>query len=469
MTLSFSPPATSFIDETAIAATLARARQPEAERIRSHLAKARELAGLDACEMADLMAVEAPELLEELFAAARGVKEEIYGSRVVLFAPLYVSNHCHNECLYCAFRAGNESLPRRTLTYGQIATEVKTLVEQGHKRVLMVAGESFSQAGFDYVLKAIDTIYHTKSGRGEIRRVNVNLAPLTVEQFARLKEAGIGTYQLFQETYHRATYARVHTGGKKRDYLWRLLAMDRVMEAGIDDVGIGALLGLYDWKFELLAMRQHIAHLEEAFGVGPHTISVPRLEPAAGSGLAAQPLAPVADRDFKKLVAILRLAVPYTGIIMSTRENAALRRETLALGVSQISAGSRTNPGGYAEPGNSTEEGQFQLGDHRSLDEVVRDCAAQGYVPSFCTACYRLGRTGADFMHLAKPGLIKEHCAPNAVSSLAEYLADYATPATRAAGDKLNDAAVQAMERRAAETSRRLLARLRAGERDVYV
>jgi 2-iminoacetate synthase len=469
MNLLIDPATTSFIDHSAIANTLGRSHPADPGRIRDVLAKARELTGLEAGEMAELMSVEAPELMEEMFAAARWVKEEIYGSRVVLFAPLYISNYCHNECLYCAFRAGNETLVRRALTYGEIAAETKVLVDQGHKRVLLVAGESFPQAGFDYVLQAIDTIYRTTSKRGGIRRVNVNIAPLTVEQFAQLKEAGIGTYQLFQETYHRPTYARVHTGGKKRDFLWRLHAMDRAMEAGIDDVGIGVLFGLYDWKFELLALRQHIAHLEAAFGVGPHTISVPRIEPATGSGLASQPLAPVADADFKKIVAILRLAVPYTGIIMSTRENASLRRDTLALGVSQISAGSRTNPGGYTEPGGDTGDGQFQLGDHRSLEEVVQDCAHQGYVPSFCTACYRLGRTGADFMHLAKPGLIKRHCAPNALSSFAEYLTDYASPATRTAGERLTEATIEGMDFPVAETSRRLLARVNAEERDVCV
>ena len=307
----------TFIDEAEIAQTLQAAREPEPGRVQEVLAKARELHGLTAEEVAALMEVQDPALLEGLFAAARDVKNEIYGNRLVLFAPLYISNLCRNECVYCAFRMRNKDLVRRALTQDEIANQTRTLIEQGHKRILMVAGESYPRGdGFDYVLKAIDTIYQTRSGRGEIRRVNVNVAPLTVNDFIRLKAAKIGTYQLFQETYHRHTYAALHLAGPKRDYDWRVTAFDRAMEAGIDDVGVGVLFGLYDWKFEMLALRQHIEHLEAAFGAGPHTISVPRVEPAVGSKLAYQPPYPVSDTDFKKLVAILRLAVPYTGIIM---------------------------------------------------------------------------------------------------------------------------------------------------------
>jgi 2-iminoacetate synthase len=459
----------SFLDEAAIQRALEAAPKTDPARVRAVLEKAGGLTGLDAVEVAVLMGIEEPALLEELYAAARRVKQEIYGSRLVLFAPLYISNLCHNECLYCAFRVKNTALKRRALTQSEIAAEVRVLINQGHKRVLLVAGESYPAEGFRYVLRAIETIYQTKEGRGEIRRVNVNIAPLTVEQFRELKDARIGTYQLFQETYHRPTYARVHTGGKKRDFEWRVNAMDRAMEAGIDDVGVGVLFGLGSWKFELLALMQHIHHLETTFGVGPHTISVPRIEPAAGSTLAAQPLNPVSDQDFRKIVAILRLAVPYTGIIMSTRENAETRREGLALGVSQISAGSRTHPGGYAELGDGEQEAQFQLGDHRPLDQVVRDVASLGYIPSFCTACYRLGRTGADFMDLAKPGLIKQHCGPNALSSFAEYLADYATPDTRNAGEALTATALTEMDDATRDVSRRLLDAIQADQRDVFV
>jgi 2-iminoacetate synthase len=469
MNAKLPTPRTTIINEAEIRATLDVARRCDAGRARDVLAKARQLAGLEAADMAVLMEIQDAALLEEMFAAARHVKDEIYGNRLVLFAPLYISNLCKNECSYCAFRAGNTELKRRVLTQAEIADEVKVLIEPGHKRLLLVSGESYPVDGFHYVLKSIATIYQTKSGRGEIRRVNVNIAPLKVEQFKQLKAAGIGTYQLFQETYHRDTYARIHTGGAKKNFDWRVTVMDRAMEAGIDDVGIGVLFGLYDWKFEMLAMQQHIRHLEERFGVGPHTISVPRIEPAVGSDTASRPPHAVADADFKKIVAILRLAVPYTGIIMSTRENAETRRATFALGVSQISAGSRCNPGGYADAADGHYAEQFQLGDHRSLDEVVRDVASLGYTPSFCTACYRLGRTGADFMDLAKPGLIKEHCSPNALSSCTEYLMGYASPGTKAIGDQLVDHELATMPGAIGQTAKELVGRVRQHERDVFV
>ena len=469
MTDQLSEPKATFIDEAKIAETLAQARRSSPARISEVLARARQLQGLDADEVAVLMEIRDPAQLEEMFAAARYVKDEIYGNRLVLFAPLYVSNLCKNECSYCAFRAANTELKRRVLTQEEIAREVQVLIEEGHKRLLLVAGESYPAEGFSYILKSIATIYGTKSGRGEIRRVNVNIAPPTVAQFKELKAAQIGTYQLFQETYHRETYARVHTAGAKKNYDWRVTCFDRAMEAGIDDVGIGVLLGLHDWKFELLAMQQQIHHLEERFGVGPHTISVPRIEPAVGSSMAERPPHAVSDEDFKKIVAILRLAVPYTGIIMSTRENAETRRATFALGVSQISAGSRCNPGGYADGSEGHDAEQFQLGDHRSLDEVVRDVASLGYTPSFCTACYRLGRTGADFMDLAKPGLIKEHCSPNALSSCMEYLMGYASPQTRQAGEKLVNQELATMPGTIGKTANELVSRVRKNERDVFV
>jgi len=456
------------IRESDIYQALEEAQRCDPSCLRDILAKARAARGLTAREVAALTTIREPDLLEELFTTAREVKHTIYGKRLVLFAPLYISNLCANECLYCAFRASNREVKRRALTQEEIAREVKTLVEQGHKRILLVAGESYPKQGFQYVLDSIATVYSVTSGPGEVRRVNVNIAPLTLEEFRLLKQARIGTYQLFQETYHRETYARVHRGGKKRDYDWRISAMDRAMEAGIDDVGIGILFGLADWRFEILALLQHIAHLERRFGVGPHTISVPRLEPAVGSELAAHPPHPVSDLDFRKIVAILRLAVPYTGIIMSTRETAQLRRETFALGVSQISAGSRTNPGGYAEGNYDPEAEQFSLGDHRPLDEVIRDVAEMGYIPSFCTACYRLGRTGGDFMDLAKPGDIKHHCDPNALSTFQEYLLDYASPATREAGERLIAQVLAGMDGPARKISERMLAQVRQGKRDVY-
>lgn len=437
-------------------------------RVREILAKALELKGLDSGDVGALISVNAPDLLEELFHTARSVKEAIYGPRIVLFAPLYISNLCKNNCLYCGFRAENREVRRRALSQEEIASEVKIMVEQGHKRILMVAGESYAGKDLSYILQSIETIYKTRSGRGEIRRVNVNLAPLSVDEFKELKAAGIGTYQIFQETYHPETYSIMHPTGPKSDYGWRFGAVERAMQAGIDDVGMGVLFGLYDWRFEILALLRHVEHLEALFGVGPHTISMPRLEPTVGSQIASNPPHPVSDGDFLKIIAILRMAVPYTGMIMSTREDAEMRRSTLTLGVSQISAGSRTNPGGYAD-GVQNRGAQFELGDHRSLDEVVRDLAKLGYIPSFCTACYRLGRTGTDFMAVAKPGAIKHRCDPNALSTFLEYLIDYSSPETRLAGEKLIAAQLDRMEEKRKARAAKMLERVSAGERDVYV
>jgi 2-iminoacetate synthase len=462
----------NFIDEARIGAVLESSRSPAPARVREILARARELHGLALEDVAALAACEDPALLDEVFHAARWVKEEIYGSRLVLFAPLYFSNLCGNNCVYCAFRASNRDLTRRMLTPAEVAEETRVLVEMGHKRVLLIAGEAYPAelGGFDYVLKCIEACYGVKSGRGEVRRINVNVAPLSVEQFRQLKAAKIGTYQLFQETYHRETYRKVHPGGKKKDYDYRVTVMDRAMEGGIDDVGIGPLFGLYDWKFELLATMQHIAHLEQKFGVGPHTISMPRIEPAVGSDVASHPPHAVSDLDFKKIVAILRLAVPYTGLILSTRETPEMRHQLLALGISQMSAGSRVNPGGYGEAAREEPvASQFEVSDHRSLDEVIRDVASMGYIPSFCTGCYRLGRTGGDFMDLAKPGDIKYHCAPNALSTFQEYLADYATPLTRAAGEDLIAKTLAGMDPQQRAISENLVKQVRAGKRDVYV
>ena len=464
--LSASKSKVSWLNSARIAAVMENLKTEDVGKIDEVLAKARELKGLDHNDVAVLTAVKSPSLLERLFSTAKFVKEEIYGRRMVFFAPLYISNYCGNECLYCAFRKSNEGLKRHALTQEEIKRETEILIDQGHKRLLVVAGESYPN-GLDYVLETIATVYSVKRDHGEIRRVNANLAPLSVEDFRSLKGAGIGTFQLFQETYDRDVYAIVHPRGKKADYDWRASAMDRAMEAGIDDVGMGVLFGLADWRFEILALMQHIAHLEDAFGVGCHTISVPRLEPANGSDMASSPPRPVSDEDFKKLVAILRLAVPYTGMIMSTRETAEIRRETYALGVSQISAGSRTNPGGYAAE-QQNDASQFQLGDHRSLEEVVKEIASLGYIPSFCTACYRVGRTGGDFMDLAKTGDIKRRCAPNAVGTFLEYLIDYASPETAAAGEKALEREIDSMAAREQRVARKIAGKIRAGKRDVY-
>lgn len=455
-----------FINEAKVWEALEQNKNPEPAQIKEVLAKAAEMKGLNLADVAILSAISDPEMLAELFNTANTVKETIYGKRLVLFAPLYISNLCSNECLYCAFRATNKEIDRHALSQEHIARETEVLINQGHKRVLLVAGESYPKKGFDYVLESIRTIYSVKSEHGEIRRININVAPLTVDEFKLAKAEGIGTYQIFQETYHRETYHKVHVGGKKRDYNWRVWALHRAMEAGIDDVGIGVLFGLFDYRFEIMAMMQHIFELEDKFGVGPHTISVPRMEPATNSDMASHPPFPVSDIDFRKIVAILRLAVPYTGIIMSTRETAKMRRDTFALGVSQISAGSKTNPGGYEE--DDEISGQFSLGDHRPLDEVIRDVASMGYIPSFCTACYRLGRTGQDFMDLAKPGDIRLHCGPNGLSSFKEYLQNYASPETREIGDKLIRDTIAGLTGVAKQRAEKLVKRVEAGRDDVY-
>jgi 2-iminoacetate synthase len=460
------------IDEERIHAILASTRVPELSEVEEILAKAGELKGLSLEDTARLLNVTDDDALERIFAKAREIKEAIYGKRLVLFAPLYVSNECVNNCLYCAFRRDNRSLPRRTLDFDEIREEVLTLEAKGHKRLLLVSSENPRKTGIDYLVRAIETVYNTRNGRGEIRRLNVNAAAMTTEEFRRLKEARIGTYQLFQETYHRETYKRAHPPGPKANYAWHLTAMCRAQEAGIDDVGMGVLYGLYDYRFEVLATLMHAQYLEREYGVGPHTISVPRIEPAENAPLAEKVPYPVSDRDFKKLVAVLRLAVPYTGIILSTRERAELRNELFTLGVSQISAGSRTAPGAYrkASDDSAPEGSQFSLGDHRSLDEVIYEISQMGYIPSFCTACYRLGRTGQDFMDLAKPGLIQQFCAPNAILTFAEYLEDYASHRTREVGWKaiqqhLNSLPNPKLRARTEE----LLGKIRNGERDLYL
>jgi 2-iminoacetate synthase len=458
---------TGFIDHERIFSYLRSARPPDAHETADILAKARQLNGLDPAEAARLLLLEEEEGLQALFAAALHAKSEIYGKRLVLFAPLYVSNLCNNECLYCAFRRSNDRITRRTLRPEEIRRETERLVDQGHKRVLLVSGEGLGAAALDYSLEAIETIYSVKRGDGEIRRVNINIAALPVDAYRRLKAARVGTYQLFQETYHTDTFRRMHPSGPKADYLYHLTAMDRAMQGGIDDVGVGVLFGLYDHRFEVLAMLQHIRHLEETFGVGCHTISLPRMEPASGSDLSLHPPHAVSDADFRKIIAVLRLTVPYTGMILSTRENAAMRREAFSLGISQISAGSRTNPGGYSSPGSGE---QFSLGDHRTLEEVIQDIVGHGYIPSFCTGCYRLGRTGADFMDLAKPGLIKLFCLPNAMTSFKEYLVHYASPPTRAAGEALIERMMADIpDAGVRETTRRNLGRIEDGAKDLIL
>jgi 2-iminoacetate synthase len=433
--------------------------------------KSKDAKGLTLQESAALLNIKNKDLLEYLFRTAKEVKEKIYGNRLVLFAPLYITNQCVNNCLYCAFRRDNKELKRKTLTIEEIREETEFLVKQGHKRILLVAGEHPKKSSMQFIGEAVKEIYDVHINGGNIRRINVNTAPLSYESFKVLKSFGIGTYQCFQETYHYHTYHKMHPDGPKHDYAWRLFAMDRALLAGIDDVGIGALFGLTDYKFETLALLSHAFNLDQRFGIGPHTISVPRLEPAFNAPVAHKPPFAVSDHDFKKLVAIIRLAVPYTGIILSTRERAELRRELFELGISQISAGSRTSPGAYRESQESIEEfemEQFQLGDHRSLDEVVKDCCQLGYLPSFCTACYRSSRTGDRFMELAKSGDIGKLCVPNAISTFKEYLIDYASDETKSVADKFVENEIEKLSGTTKTKTEKMINRVKDGERDVF-
>ncbi|GAB4338723.1 MAG: [FeFe] hydrogenase H-cluster radical SAM maturase HydG [Calditrichia bacterium] len=459
-----------FINEQLIDEVLNSPQNRDEGYQREVIAKAKDLKGLKMEETAALLHVTNPEIIQEMYKATDEVKEQIYGNRIVMFAPLYLTNKCVNNCLYCGFRVANKELKRVTLTIDDVREETLSLLRQGHKRVLLVCGEHPQAANLKFVGEVIDTIYNTKIRNGEIRRINVNTAPMSVEDFKVLKSFGIGTYQSFQETYHYDTYAKMHRSGPKKDYTYRLYTMDRAMEAGIDDVGMGILFGLYDHRWEVLAMMQHIEHLENRFDVGPHTISIPRLEPALNAPAAARPPHAIADEEFKKLVSILRLTVPYTGIILSTRERPEMRRQLFRLGVSQISAGSKTSPGGYhkGDLDDHPEVDQFQVADHRDLDEVIKELCDMGFLPSFCTACYRKGRTGVDFMDLAKPGLIKKFCTPNAISSFKEYLLDFASEETRASGEKAIERDLEGEPDNIRNTTHKLMNRVEKGERDVY-
>ena len=428
--------AVDYIDDDRLHSLLGIPADPH--QVREIVAKSMAKEPLTVEETAALINTTDPELVESIFAAARQLKRDVYGNRIVLFAPLYIGNYCVNDCEYCGFRRSNPEAVRRTLQVDEIKAQVAALEAHGHKRLILVFGE---HPGYtpDFIAETVRTVYAVKHGQGEIRRVNVNAAPLDHAGFRLVQEAGIGTYQIFQETYHHPTYAAVHPPETlKGDYLWRLDALDRAWEAGCDDVGIGALFGLYDWRFEVLGLVTHARHLMDKFNCGPHTISFPRLRPA--SGVTLDPRWGVRDADFKRLVAILRLSVPYTGMILTAREPAELRQELMGFGVSQIDAGSRIELGGYTEAGDAQqqvrEREQFELGDVRSVDEVIRQLLQDGYIPSFCTACYRLGRTGEQFMEFAIPGFIQRFCTPNALTTLQEYLVDYASPETLAAGEQ---------------------------------
>jgi len=468
--MTLSERAMDFIDDERIENLLSGIR-PEIKQVEDVIAKSLGKQALNLDETAILLRADSPEAVEMIFEAARRLKREVYGTRIVLFAPLYIGNHCVNDCAYCAFRRSNPESVRRTLSQPEVVRQVEALESRGHKRLILVFGEH-PLYDAEFIAETARTVYGVHQGcGGEIRRVNINAAPLDHEGYRIVKAAGIGTYQIFQETYHHETYARIHPAGtRKADYLWRLDGPGRAIDSGCDDVGIGALFGLADWRFEVLGLVAHALHLQENHGVGPHTISFPRIQPAQGVRHSSAHL--VSDGDFKRLVAVLRLAVPYTGLICTARENAAVRREIMNFGVSQIDAGSRIELGGYTECGDSQlmEREQFCLGDIRSLDEVMHELLQDGFLPSFCTACYRLGRTGEHFMEFAIPGFIKRFCTPNALTTLTEYLVDYASPETRALGEEAVRQEVLKMED--SPLKARLLDKLdrigKDGERDLY-
>ena len=436
--------AEEFIDHQEILDTLAYADQNKdnVELIDQILNKARERKGLSHREASVLLACEIPEKIQELYELAEQIKKDFYGNRIVIFAPLYLSNYCVNGCLYCPYHAVNKHIPRKKLTQEEVKQEVIALQDMGHKRLAIEAGEDPVNNPIEYILECINTIYSIKHKNGAIRRVNVNIAATTVENYRKLKEAGIGTYILFQETYHKESYEHLHPTGPKHNYCYHTEAMDRAMEGGIDDVGLGVLFGLELYKYEFAGLLMHAEHLEAVHGVGPHTISVPRVK-------HADDIDPdefdngIDDDTFAKICACIRVAVPYTGMIISTRENQKVREKVLHLGVSQISGGSRTSVGGYTEADRPHDTEQFDVSDNRTLDEVVRWLMEMGYIPSFCTACYREGRTGDRFMSLCKSGQIQNCCHPNALMTLKEYLMDYAAPETKAIGEKLIQAELE--------------------------
>lgn len=456
-----------FINEELIGQLLETGAGKSEEEITAIIEKGRKARGLALEEVAALIQNTSPELEKKLFEAAREVKDTIYGKRIVMFAPLYVSDYCVNSCKYCGYKCTNK-FNRRRLNDDEIRREVEIITDLGHKRIAMEAGEDDVNCPIDYILHAIEVVYATKSGKGNINRVNVNIAATTVENYKKLRAAGIGTYILFQESYHRETYKTMHPAGPKSNYDYHTTAMDRAMLGGIDDVGLGVLFGLYDYKYEVMAMMLHAQHLEEVFGVGPHTLSVPRLRPAGGVTLEQFPYL-VSDADFKRIVAILRLAVPYTGIILSTREEAKFREEVISVGVSQVSAGSCTGVGGYQEHDSGGSGAQFEVADNRTPVEVIKSLCRQGYIPSYCTACYRAGRTGDRFMEFAKSGKIHNLCYPNAIMTFKEYLTDYADEELKEIGNRVIEENLanipnETMRERTVER----LKRIEDGERNLF-
>jgi len=445
-------------------------KSKDKELVRELLKKAKECKGLTHEEAAILLSIDDKDILDEMFKTARYIKEQIYGRRIVLFAPLYVSNYCVNNCKYCGYKHSNKDFIRKKLTMDELEEEVRILQALGHKRLALEAGEDDVNCSLDYIIECIKKIYSLKFDNGSIRRINVNIAATTVGNYKRLKDAEIGTYILFQESYHKETYEKMHPQGPKHSYNYHTTAMDRARMAGIDDVGIGVLYGLYDYKYETIAMLMHAEHLDQVTGVGPHTISVPRLREAEGVSLENYPYI-VTDDQFRKIVAVLRLAVPYTGMILSTREESEFRDEVIATGISQVSAGSCTGVGGYAKENSKVDNGekpQFEVGDHRLPLEIIKSLCKSNYIPSYCTACYRQGRTGERFMSLAKAGQIHNVCQPNAILTFKEFLLDYGDEEAREIGQKTIEKALEEIpNEKAREAAKEKLERIENGERDL--
>ncbi len=420
-------------------------------------------------ETAVLLNASDHDLIEEIKEGARALKEKVYGERIVLFAPLYVGDLCTNNCQYCGFRSSNKGVQRMTLSENELIAETTALIDQGHKRLILVYGEHPKYSP-EFIAETVRIVYGVRHKNGEIRRVNINAAPFDIPGFRTIKDAGIGTFQIFQETYHEPTYMNVHLGGVKRNFEWRLTALDRAQEAGIDDVGIGSLFGLYDWRFEVMGLVRHVNHFEAVYNVGPHTISFPRIQNALALNIMKDHM--VRDEEFVRLVSILRLAVPYTGMILTAREPAHIRDQILRFGVSQIDGGTNLELGGYSRGRQETQDlsrEQFQINDSRSLSEIMDELIRNGYIPSFCTACYRLGRTGEHFMEFSVPGFIKRYCTPNALLTLAEYLEDYASEDTKKAGYDLIEVKIRELKKgQKTDKLREKIGKVRSGERDLY-
>jgi 2-iminoacetate synthase len=443
--------------------------EADAEKVRSIIAKSLSKKRLNLEEVATLINTTDATLIEEIKDGARELKKRIYGNRIVLFAPLYIGNKCSNNCTYCGFRASNADAKRVTLTDEEIVHEIESLEDNGQKRLILVYGEH-ALYNPEYIAHTVKLAYSVKKDNGEIRRVNINAAPLDIEGFKVVKEANIGTFQIFQETYHPEAYKTYHLRGKKADYGYRLTALDRAQEAGIDDVGIGALFGLYDWRFEVMALVRHTNHLEACYNVGPHTISFPRVKDASMLGMGDKYF--VNDKDFARIVAILRLAVPYTGMILTAREPVEIRNELLQFGVSQIDGGTKLELGSYAREEHEEQDlnkGQFRINDNRSLSEIISELIDQEMLPSFCTACYRLGRTGEHFMEFSVPGFIKRYCTPNAILTLTEYLMDYGSEANATKGWALIEKELAALgDEKMVEEIRKRMELIKNGQRDLY-